>query len=136
MPLDYQTMNPAELGAPLGLYSQISRVSAAELIFIAGQLPIDSAGKMVGADDFDAQMRQVITNVGNALHSVECSFANVVRFTTYLIDDHYIELFMQLRHELFPTLFANEKYPPNTLLIVKRLVRKGFLIEIDAIAAR
>ena len=39
------------------------------------------------------------------------------------------------RRELFPKLFGAEPYPPNTLLIVDRLVKEEFLIEVEAIAA-
>ena len=38
---------------------------------------------------------------------------------------------MVLRRELFPKLFGSEKYPPNTLLIVSRLVKPEFLVELD-----
>ena len=51
--------NPDALGKPLGQYSQITRVKASEFLFIAGQVATDKAGKTVGADDFDAQCRQV-----------------------------------------------------------------------------
>ena len=37
-------------------------------------------------------------------------------------------------HTLFPTLFANDSYPPNTLLIVDSLVKEHFLIEVEAVA--
>jgi hypothetical protein len=35
----------------------------------------------------------------------------------------------------FPRLFANGVYPPNTLLIVDRLVQEQFLIEVQTVAA-
>ena len=37
--------------------------------------------------------------------------------------------------DMFPTLFGSETYPPNTLLIVSRLVKPEFLVELEAIAA-
>ena len=55
--------NPDALGKPLGQYSQLTRVKAAELLFIAGQVATDRNGKVVGADDFDAQCRQVFANI-------------------------------------------------------------------------
>ena len=61
--------NPDALGKPLGQYSQIARVKASELLFIAGQVATDSSGKVVGADDFDAQCRQVFSNIEAALKS-------------------------------------------------------------------
>ena len=35
----------------------------------------------------------------------------------------------------FPRLFAGGNYPPNTLLIIDRLVREDFLLEVTAVAA-
>ncbi|MGB6569869.1 MAG: hypothetical protein WBF02_21475 [Xanthobacteraceae bacterium] len=41
-----------------------------------------------------------------------------------------------LSHREFPKLFKDGAYPPNTLLIIDRLVREEFLIEVSAVAAR
>jgi hypothetical protein len=46
-----------------------------------------------------------------------------------------IAKFMAYRLREFPRLFANGVYPPNTLLIVDRLVQESFLIEVQTIAA-
>ena len=35
----------------------------------------------------------------------------------------------------FPRLFQGGAYPPNTLLMIDRLVREEFLIEVSAVAA-
>jgi enamine deaminase RidA (YjgF/YER057c/UK114 family) len=42
---------------------------------------------------------------------------------------------MTVRKELFPKLYPSGQYPPNTLLVVDRLVGEHFLIEVEAIAA-
>jgi enamine deaminase RidA (YjgF/YER057c/UK114 family) len=127
--------NPDALGKPLGQYSQITRVKASEFLFIAGQVATDSGGKLVGGDDFDAQCRQVFANIEAALKSQGASFGNVVEFTTYLVHSQDIAKFMAYRLREFPRLFANGAYPPNTLLIVDRLVQEPFLIEVSTIAA-
>ena len=41
---------------------------------------------------------------------------------------------MQARAAVFPKLFPGGKCPPNTLLVVNRLVKPEFLIEVEAIA--
>jgi enamine deaminase RidA (YjgF/YER057c/UK114 family) len=58
----------------------------------------------------------------------------VAKFTTYLVHSQDIERFMQVRAELFPKFFSGPLYPPNTLLIVDRLVKAEFLVEIEAVA--
>jgi enamine deaminase RidA (YjgF/YER057c/UK114 family) len=128
-------INPEEMGPPLSQYGQIARVRASEFVFIAGQLATDRNGELVGKDDFDAQMKQVFSNIEKGLKSVKASFANVVQFTTYLVHSQDVASFRRVRSELFPSLFLSHNYPPNTLLIIDRLVKEDFLIEIETIAA-
>lgn len=132
---DIKIQNPDVLGKPLGPYSHIARVKASEFLFIAGQVAADRGGKLAGADDFDAQCRQVFANIEAALKSQGASFANVVEFTTYLVHSQDIAKFMQFRLREFPRLFPNGVYPPNTLLIVDRLVQEPLLIEVATVAA-
>jgi len=128
-------VNPQSMGRPLSLYGQIARVRASEFVFISGQLATDLDGSIVGKRDFDAQMKQVLSNIEKGLKSVEASFVNVVQFTTYLVHSQDIASFRRVRAELFPTMFPTHRYPPNTLLVVDRLVQEDFLIEIETIAA-
>ena len=132
---DIKILNPDTLGKPLGQYSQLTRVKASEFLFIAGQLATDKGGKVIGADDFDAQCSQVFANIEAALGSQGASFANVVEFTTYLVHSQDIAKFMAWRLREFPRLFPSGSYPPNTLLIVDRLVGEPFLIEVQTVAA-
>jgi enamine deaminase RidA (YjgF/YER057c/UK114 family) len=132
---EIRIVNPEPLGKPLGQYSQITRVKASEYLFIAGQVATDQAGNVVGADDFDAQCAQVFANIGAALESCGAGWGNVVQFTTYLVHSQDIPKFMQYRLREFPRMFANGAYPPNTLLMVDRLVKESFLVEVQTIAA-
>jgi enamine deaminase RidA (YjgF/YER057c/UK114 family) len=127
--------NPDALARPLGQYSHITRVKASEFLFIAGQVAADKDGKLVGADDFDAQCAQVFANIEAALSSQGAGFANVVEFTTYLVHSQDVSKFMKFRLREFPRIFPSGAYPPNTLLIVDRLVQEPFLIEVQTVAA-
>jgi enamine deaminase RidA (YjgF/YER057c/UK114 family) len=113
---DIKIFSPDALGKPLGQYSQITRVKASEFVFIAGQVGASPDGKV--GEDFDAQCGLVYANIETALKSVGGGWGNVVEFTTYLV------------HSL-----PNGAYPPNTLLMVDRLVQEPFLIEVQTIAA-
>ena len=75
-----------------------------------------------------------LKSIGQILADLGTDYNAVAKFTTYLVDSSHIEPFMALRQELFPTLFAGPLYPPNTLLIVDRLVKPEFLIEVEAVA--
>jgi enamine deaminase RidA (YjgF/YER057c/UK114 family) len=127
--------NPTSLAKPLGAYSHVARVKASELVFIAGQLAVNAAGEMVGKGDFAAQMHQVFDNLERALRAEGLSFANVLKFTTFLVHSQDIERFMAVRKELFAKLYPGGQYPPNTLLMIDRLVGEQFLIEVEGIAA-
>ena len=130
---DIKILNPETLGKPLGQYSQITSVKASEFLFIAGQVGAAKDGKT--ASDFDGQCAQVFANIGAALASQGASFANLVEFTTYLVHSQDIPKFMAYRSREFPKLFAGGAYPPNTLLMIDRLVQEQFLIEVSAVAA-
>jgi len=132
---DIAIFSPASLGKPLGQYSQIARVRASEFVFIAGQVATDTAGNIVGDGDFEAQCVQVFANIEVALDSVGANWNNIVQFTTYLVHAQDIAKFMAYRGREFPRMFPNGAYPPNTLLIVDRLVQESFVIEVQAIAA-
>ena len=132
---DVKMLNPETMGKPLGQYSQIARVKASELAFIAGQLATDKSGNLVGSDDFDAQCAQVFANIETALKSLGVGWGNVAQFTTYLVHSQDVARLRAWRNREFPKLFPDGKYPPNTLLIIDRLVQEAFLIEVQAIAA-
>ena len=136
MPAEITLYNPDGLGKPLGQYSQITRVrNASEWLFVAGQVATDVAGSVVGADDFDAQCAQVFRNIEAALKSAGAGWGNVVQFTTYLVHSQDIPKFMAFRKREFPRMFPDGKYPPNTLLMIDRLVGEAFLIEVQPVAA-
>jgi enamine deaminase RidA (YjgF/YER057c/UK114 family) len=130
---DIKILNPDSLGKPLGQYSQMTRVKASEFLFIAGQVGAGKDGKAPA--DFDAQCGLVFANIGAALSSQGASFSNIVEFTTYLVHSQDIPKFMAYRTREFPRLFAGGAYPPNTLLMIDRLVQEQFLIEVSAVAA-
>jgi enamine deaminase RidA (YjgF/YER057c/UK114 family) len=133
--METKIYNVKELGEPLGQYCHLTRVKASEYLFIAGMLSADANGNVVGVGDFDAQCRQVFGNLGLALKSASASWRNIVQFTTYLVHSQDIPNFMKFRLREFPTMFPDKAYPPNTLLMVDRLVQEPFLVEVQAIAA-
>ncbi len=128
--------NPTTLGKPLGQYSHLTRVKAAsEFVFIAGQVGVDTDGKLTGDGGFDAQCLQSFANIEAALKSVGAGWGNIVQFTTYLVHSQDIAKFMAFRLREFPKMFTSGGYPPNTLLMIDRLVQEALLVEVQAVAA-
>ena len=125
---DITILNVEALGKPLGQYSHLTRVkNAAETIYIAGML--------APGDGFDAQCSGAFAQIGKALASAGANWRNVVQFTTYLVHSQDIPKFMAWRLREFPQMFPDGKYPPNTLLVIDRLVGEPYLIEVQTIAA-
>ena len=124
--VEIKMSNPAGLGKPLGPYSQISRVKASEFVFLAGQTATDQDGKIVGADDFEAQCKQVFANIEIALQSVGATWSNVIHFTNYLVKREDQPRFVKYRLSVFPTMFPNAAYPPNTILFIDKLLTRNF----------
>lgn len=130
-------LTPDGLGAPIGLYSHVvSLPEPSQIVAIAGQLAVDEDGAVVGGGSLEDQARQAFVNLGHALTSANMTFADVLKFTTYLTRADLIEPFYTVREEIFADLYPQRNYPGNTLLVVSRLVREEFLIEIEALAGR
>jgi enamine deaminase RidA (YjgF/YER057c/UK114 family) len=124
---DIKISNVEALGKPLGQYSHMTRVKASEYLFIAGML--------APGDGFDAQCTGVFSQIEAALKAAGAGWGNVVQFTTYLVHSQDIPRFMQWRLREFPRMFPDGKYPPNTLLVIDRLVQEQFLVEVQTVAA-
>ena len=125
---DIRVGNVEALGKPLGQYSHMTRVmQARETLYIAGML--------APGEDFDAQCTGVFRQIETALKSAGAGWGNVAQFTTYLVHSQDIPQFMAWRLREFPRMFPDGRYPPNTLLIIDRLVGEQYLIEVQTIAA-
>jgi enamine deaminase RidA (YjgF/YER057c/UK114 family) len=131
-----QYINPKGCGPAQGLYSHVGTLPAgATTYMIAGQLAVGKNGEVVGKHDFDAQFHQVFSNLKDVLDGLGITPNHVAKFTTYLVHSQDIEHFMRCRAKLFPKYFGSKTYPPNTLLMVDRLVKEDFLIEVEAVAS-
>lgn len=126
-------INPPGACPAQGLYSHVGRAQGGTLLFVAGQLSVAADGSVAGEGDFEAQFKQVFDNLGDVLKGMGCTYNDVVKFTTYLVHSQDIPAFMRLRADLFPQIFKGPLFPPNTLLMVDRLVKEPFLIEVEAV---
>ena len=132
-----QILNPPGLGPAQGLYSQATLVPAAlDTYHIAGQLSVGKDGSIVGVGDFEKQFHQVYANLGDVLKALGEDYDSIIAMHTFMVHSQTIAKFMELRKALFPTIFAGPDYPPNTLLMVDRLVKEEFVIEVEAVAAK
>ena len=126
---------PKQFGPPLGMYSHGMVVPAGELIVVAGQVGTKANGEAAGPD-VAAQTRQAFDNVRVVLEAAGCTLRDVVRFQTFLTGADDIADFMSAREQVFGERYPDRVYPPNTLLVVSRLVRPDLRVEIEAMAVR
>jgi enamine deaminase RidA (YjgF/YER057c/UK114 family) len=133
--IERNVIQPDGVSNPLGAYSHAISVKSDRLLFIAGQVAVGENDQLVGPDDFKRQMEQVFQNLGRILKSVDASFDNVVKFTTYLVRTQDLDAFYDTRRKIFAEIYRNGSYPPNTLLVIDQLARRDWLVEIEAIAA-
>ena len=134
MPARIKTSNPETMPKPAGAYSHVTRVTAGDLLFIAGQVAVDTSGKIVQGG-IEAQAEQVFGNLRAALESEGASLSHIVQLTTYLVDSRDIPKLRAWRDKAYPGFFPDGKYPPNTLLVIDRLASEEMRLEIAAIAA-
>ncbi|HTS25242.1 MAG TPA: RidA family protein [Bryobacteraceae bacterium] len=126
--------NPAELHKPFG-YSHVAEVTSGKLIYIAGQVALDAAGNLVGKDDFAAQARQVFANLQSALAAAGASFHDVIKLNYYCADSVDPAVHLPMVREIRDTYINTAAPPASTFVVVHRLVRPEWLLEVEAVAA-
>ncbi len=135
MPVDF-IRQPDGLGTPLGRYSHVSIATGTEIVAVAGQVGLTEAGELAGDGSLTAQTRQAFQNVATALKSAGLGMQDIFKTTTYLVGADNLPEFMEARAVAFSDFFANGQYPPNTLLVVARLVEERLTVEVEAFAVR
>ncbi len=118
---------------PTAGYSQLVEIKNGRLVYIAGQVPFDKSGNLVGKDDVVAQAEQVFRNIKAAIEAAGGSFSDVVKFNYFcaeVVDPSQTPQVLKVRDR-----FVDTKNPPvSTFVVVKRLVRPEWLIEVEAVA--
>jgi enamine deaminase RidA (YjgF/YER057c/UK114 family) len=127
-------ITPEMLGPPLGMYSHGMSAPAGEILVVAGQ--VGMTGGEVAGSDVESQTRAALDNVRAVIEAGGCTMRDVIRLQTFLTSADDIPGFMRARQDVFPRYFAEGTYPPNTLLVVTRLVRPELRVEIEAMAVK
>jgi enamine deaminase RidA (YjgF/YER057c/UK114 family) len=126
---NFQLLIPETMPRSVG-YSQLAIVTGGKIVLISGQVALDRAGRVVGKDDFKAQVQQVFENLKSAVEASGGSLNDVVKLNTYLLDLSHLAEFREARDR-----FLNAKNPPaSTLIQVPGLFRPEFLVEVEAVA--
>ena len=119
-------IKPAKSPAAVGPYSHAVRVG--EMLFCAGQIPIDPKDGNLIVGDIKAQTDRVLQNVKAILDDQGLTFANVVKSTVFLTD---LANFAGM-NEIYGKYFT-DNFPARSTIQVAGLP-KGAAVEIEVIA--
>jgi 2-iminobutanoate/2-iminopropanoate deaminase len=119
-------IKPAKSPPAVGPYNHAVRVG--DLLFCAGQIPIDPATGNLISGDIKAQTRQVLENVKAILEDQKLTFENVVKSTVYLIN---LADFAGM-NEVYSKYFTSD-FPARSTIQVAALP-KGASVEIEVLA--
>jgi enamine deaminase RidA (YjgF/YER057c/UK114 family) len=126
-------LSPKTLMPPAG-YSHIAKVNHGTIVYLAGQVSSDASGTLIGEGNFEAQAEQVFRNLKIAVEAAGGTMADIVKLNIYLVAEVDQAAVPKLR--AIRDRYVNaEKPPASTLVVVSRLARPGWLIEIEAVAA-
>ena len=119
-------IKPAKAAAALGPYNHAVRTG--DLLFCAGQIPLDPATGSLVAGDIKAQTGRVLENVKAILDDQKLTFANVVKSTVFMTN---LADFTAM-NEVYAKYFTSD-FPARSTVQVAALPR-GANVEIEVIA--
>ena len=121
-------INPAGLHQPVdNLYTHIVKATGT-LYRIGGQVAVDEAGNDVHVGDMAAQIRSCYEQVDLALRSQGLGWDDVAHLYTFTTD---MGAYMREEKAVVEQFFAGRP-PASTLVEVNRLVKREWLVEVQA----
>ena len=110
----------------IGPYSQA--VTAGDLVFCSGQIPLDPAEMTLVGDTIAQQTSQVLTNLSEVLKAAGSGLDKVIKTTVFLKDmNDFVEM-----NEIYAKFFGDHK-PARATVEVSRLP-KDVMVEIECTA--
>lgn len=103
-------------------------VQVGNMLFVSGQVPVDSETMRLVSEDFAEQANHVLSSIKGIMGSAGLTLKDVTKTTVFLTD---ISRFQEM-NEIYRQYFSEEP-PARTCIGVKELPRNS-QIEIEAIA--
>lgn len=95
-------INTSKAPAAIGPYSQA--IKAGNTVYLSGQIPLDPASMAIVSEDFEAQARQVFTNLQAVCEEAAGSLSDIVKLNLYLVDLDNFAIVNQVMEEFFTAL--------------------------------
>ena len=118
-------INTDKAPAAIGPYSQA--IKAGNTVYMSGQIPLNPETMEIVSDDFEAQARQVFTNLQAVCEEAAGSLQDIVKLNLYLVDLGNFAIVNQVMEEYFTA-----PYPARAAVGVKALP-KGAQVEAEAV---
>jgi 2-iminobutanoate/2-iminopropanoate deaminase len=100
-----------------------------KVVWVAGQTATrDNAGNDI-ANNFEAQVKQVFSQIDQIMKRAGGSLANIVQVTVFIKESRYGDRFVEMRKDYF----QNGNYPGSALITVTNFARPGIEIEIQSV---
>ena len=110
-------------------YSQAVISEGGRVVWLAGQVAAEDASGKSLAGDFDGQVREVFSRLGNTLTEAGGALSDMVTMTVFITDARLGDRFTQLRETIF-----SDNFPASALITVAGLARPELLVEVQGIA--
>ncbi|NQW43281.1 MAG: RidA family protein [Bacteroidetes bacterium] len=111
--------------APIGPYSQA--VMVGNTLYCSGQIALNTKGDIVN-DSIQAQVKQVMKNIGALLKAAQMDYSNIVKTSIFLTDmDDFAKV-----NEIYASYFTSN-FPARETIQVSALPKK-VNVEISVIA--
>jgi 2-iminobutanoate/2-iminopropanoate deaminase len=110
-------------------YSQAVVSEGGRVVWLAGQVAAEDASGKSLAGDFDGQVREVFSRLGNTLAEAGGALSDMVTMTVFITDARLGDRFTQLRKAIF-----SDNFSASALITVAGLARPELLVEAQGIA--
>ena len=124
---DLTIISTGDAPAAIGPYSQA--VIAGNLVYTAGQIPLDPNSMDVDGADIETQSECVMANLDAVLRAAGSSLGSVIKTTCFLVDLGDFQAF----NATYGRWFGEHK-PARSTVQVSKLPR-GVLVEVECVAA-
>ena len=121
-----QIIATQEAPGAVGPYSQ--GISTGDLVFTAGQIPINPATGSIEAESIEDQTRQVLRNVDAVLRAAGSGLHRVIKMTVFMTDLGDFQAMNGVYAEFFPA------EPPARSAVQVVALPMGVQVEMEAIA--
>jgi enamine deaminase RidA (YjgF/YER057c/UK114 family) len=127
---DRERLNPKGVRPPDQPYVNVVRVG--KTVYVAGQVPVDVDGNVVGAGDPTRQAEQCWKNIEMCLAGVGGTLNDIVKVVAFFSDIRHVKYEIEVRKKVL----SPDHYPAFSLMEAAKVgsTKDNILMEIDVTA--